>query len=246
MRVHQQPGYVLHTRPYRESSLLVEVFTRDYGRLSLLAKGARRLKSRVRGLLCPFQSLLLSWAGRGDLPILSAAEPDQTYSELTDESRLCGFYINELLMYLLHRYDPHTGLFAHYQQVLDRLIQSLDYEWSLRIFEKHLLRELGYALNLEYDAKTSQAIDPKSQYSYVPELGAIKAGAGNQNGIAVNGATLIALRSEESADESIKNDCKRLMRAMIGRQLGQRVLHTRRIFDGRRSKVVGNAARGQA
>ncbi len=245
MRVHQQPGYVLHTRPYRESSLLVEVFTREYGRLSLLAKGARRLKSQVRGLLCPFQSLLLSWSGRGDLPILSAAEPDQMYSELTDDSRLCGFYINELLMYLLHRYDPHTGLFAHYRQVLDRLTQSLDYEWSLRIFEKHLLRELGYALNLEYDAKTSQAIDPKAKYSYVPELGAIKAGDGSQNGIVVDGATLIALQREDSANESIKNECKRLMRAMISRQLGQRVLHSRRIFDSRRSAAADSVTRGR-
>ena len=245
MRVHQQPGYVLHTRPYRESSLLVEVLSRDYGRLSLLAKGARRLKSRVRGLVCPFQSLLLSWSGRGDLPILSAVEPDQIYSELTGDGRLCGFYINELLMYLLHRYDPHTGLFAHYQLVLDRLTQSLDHEWSLRIFEKHLLRELGYALNLEYDAKTSKAIDPKSQYSYIPELGAIKAGAGRQNGIVVNGSTLIALQREESADERTKNECKRLMRAMINQQLGQRVLHSRRIFDGCRSTVAGSAERGQ-
>jgi DNA repair protein RecO (recombination protein O) len=237
---------VLHTRPYRESSLLVEVFTRDYGRLSLLAKGARRLKSRVRGLLRPFQSLLLSWSGRGDLPILTAAEPDQIYSDLTDDSRLCGFYINELLMYLLHRYDAHTGLFVHYQQVLARLTQSLDYEWPLRIFEKHLLRELGYALNLEYDAKTSQAIDPNSKYSYVPELGAIKAGMGSHNGIVVNGATLIALQREESADERIKDECKRLMRAMINRQLGQRVLHSRRIFNGRRTTTKGRVTRGQA
>lgn len=241
MRVHQQAGYVLHTRPYRESSLLVEVFTRDYGRLSLLAKGARRLKSPLRGLLCPFQSLLLSWSGRGDLPIVSAVEPDQVYSELTGDSRLCGFYINELLMYLLHQYDAHAGLFAHYKLVLERLTQSSDYEWWLRIFEKHLLRELGYALNLEYDAETSQAIDPNSQYSYMPELGAIKAPVGGHNGIVVNGATLIALQREESADECIKNECKRLMRAMISRQLGRRVLHSRRIFDGRRSAAAESA-----
>lgn len=244
MRVHQQPGYVLHTRPYRESSLLVEVFTRDYGRLSLLAKGARRLKSPVRGLLCPFQSLLLSWSGRGDLPIVAAVEPERVYSELTGDSRLCGFYINELLMYLLHRYDPHAGLFTHYRLVLDRFAQPLDYEWSLRIFEKHLLRELGYALNLECDAKTSQTIDPKSQYSYVPELGAIKVAADSQNGVMVTGSTLIALQREESADERTKIECKRLMRAMINRQLGQRVLHSRRMFDGRRSTVPGNTATG--
>ncbi len=246
MRVHQQLGYVLHTRPYRESSLLVEIFTRDYGRLSLLGKGVRRLKSRVRGLLCPFQSILLSWSGRGDLPILSAVEPYKTYTELTGDSRLCAFYVNELLMYLLHRHDPHTGLFTHYQLVLDRFAQSVDHEWSLRIFEKHLLSELGYALNLECDAKTSQAIDAKSRYSYVPELGAIKTGAGSQDGIVVNGATLIALKCEEFTDESIKNECKRLMRAMIGRQLGQRVLHSRRIFDGCRSIAAVGTTRGRA
>jgi DNA repair protein RecO (recombination protein O) len=168
------------------------------------------------------------------------------YSELTGDSRLCGFYINELLMYLLHRYDPHAGLFSHYQQVFARLMQSLDYEWSLRIFEKHLLRELGYALNLEYDARTSQAIDPQSKYSYVPEIGAIKVETGSHNGIVVNGATLIALQREESADEGIKNECKRLMRAVISQQLGQRVLHSRRIFDSRRSTAADSASREQA
>jgi DNA repair protein RecO (recombination protein O) len=147
-------------------------------------------------------------------------------------------------MYLLHRYDPHAGLFTHYQLVLDRFAQPLDYEWSLRIFEKHLLRELGYALNLEFDAKTSQTIDPKSQYSYVPELGAIKAAADSQNGVMVTGSTLIALQREKSADERTKIECKRLMRAMINRQLGQRVLHSRRMFDGRRSTVPGDTVTG--
>ncbi len=243
MRVHQQPGYVLHTRPYRESSLLVEVFTKDHGRLSLLAKGARQLKSRIRGLLCPFQSLLLSWSGRGELPILTAAEFDQAYAELTGEHRLCGFYVNELLMYLLHRHDPHSRLYDCYRQVVDRLAQSCDYEWSLRIFEKNLLRELGYALNLEYDATTNQAIDPKSSYSYVPEFGAVKVTAGGYNGVIVNGSTLITLHREELADEYAKAECKRLMRVMINRQLGRRVLHSRKLFGGLRVAAAGGAER---
>ncbi len=233
MRVHQQPGFVLHTRAYRESSLLVEAFTRDYGRLCLLSKGARRLKSGMRGVLYPFQSLLLSWAGKGELPILAAAEPDRRFLDLTGDERICAFYINELLMYLLHRYDSHPGLFDRYRQVLHTLSASSDREWLLRFFEKQLLRELGYALILDQDAQTGDAIDPKANYHYVPELGAIKDDGKVYDGIVIKGAALIALEREEPADEEVKQECKRLMRIMLGRHLGQRVLHSRRWFNAR-------------
>ncbi len=211
----------------------MEVFTRDYGRLCLLSKGARRLKSRLRGVLYPFQSLLLSWSGKGELPVLSTAEPDGRFLNLTGDGRICAFYINELLMYLLHRYDSHPSLFGHYSRVLHQLLTSSDQEWLLRFFEKQLLRELGYALLLNQDAASGDAIDPRANYVYVPEFGAIKADGQAHEGIPVKGSALIALECEEPADEKIKHECKRLMRTMIGRHLGRRVLHSRRWFNAR-------------
>src|SRR6185437_10727813 len=113
-----QPAFVLHTRPYRDTSLLLEIFTPDYGRVSTLARGARGLRSRFKGLLQPFVPLLLSWYGKTELMTLSAAESQGKVLDLTGEKLLCGLYLNELLMRLLHRYDAHPQLYIVYQETL--------------------------------------------------------------------------------------------------------------------------------
>lgn len=198
------------------------------------------MKSRIRGLLCPFQPLLLSWSGKGDLPILTEAELNGSFSEVNGESRLCGFYLNELLMRLLHPHDPHKGLFNQYKKVLERLTETEEREWWLRIFEKHLLREIGYALILKHEAQTNKAIEPDFGYRYIPDFGAVCANGSHPHGILLKGSTLIALDHEEIPDETAKRECKRLMRAMIAQQLGERVLHSRRLFLYRHSnKKIG-------
>src|SRR5262249_54147881 len=155
-RQESREAFVLHTHPYRETSLIVEAFTRAFGRVSLLARGARRPASPMRGVLLSFQPLALAWFGKGELRTLSRAEWQGGQPLLRGEGLLCGFYLNELLLRLLPREDPHEALFADYRHALQRLgalaAPGADSAPVLRAFEKSLLKELGYAMTLERDS----------------------------------------------------------------------------------------------
>src|SRR5213080_5041440 len=169
-----QPAFILHTYPYRETSLVAEVFTRNFGRLPLLAKGAKRPSSALRGLLRAFQPLQLSWGGKSELRILHKAEWQGGLAPLQGTSLICGFYLNELLMRLLHRNDPHEQLFEYYQDTLAALSASKDYMAILRAFEQRLLQELGYALTLDHDVVRGEMIDANEYYCYEIERGPVK------------------------------------------------------------------------
>lgn len=228
MRVAKQTGYVLHTRPYKESSLLVELFTREHGRLTVLAKGARRLKSRQRGLMRPFLLLMLSWSGRGELPVLTQAEALSRAHALDRGSLWCGFYLNELLVRLLHRHDSHAVLFDRYAGSLEALSENNHNEVVLRLFEKKLLSELGYALDLNTESNTGLAIDTHNRYRYIPVQGLVKSPNGESgNNDTISGASLLALANEDFADPRTLIEAKRLMRKVIGYYLGGKPLHSR-------------------
>src|SRR5262245_10277753 len=149
-----QPAYVLHSYPFRETSLIVETFTRDQGRVALVARGARRPKSALRGVLLAFQPLHISWAGKSELRTLISAERHGTYLPLRGESLMCGFYLNELLLRLLPRDDPHEALFAAYRDALKALASAGEQAAVLRRFELNLLSGLGYAVTLDRDANS--------------------------------------------------------------------------------------------
>ncbi|HTE14448.1 MAG TPA: DNA repair protein RecO, partial [Burkholderiales bacterium] len=151
-RHKEQPGYVLHSYPYQETSLIVEVFTREFGRVGMVAKGAKRPHSPLRSVLMPFHALTLDWSGRSDLKTLRTAEWRGAFRLLSGRALICGFYLNELLLKLLHRDDPHDALFGAYEQTLQALLNGADHALVLRCFEKRLLSELGYALILDCDA----------------------------------------------------------------------------------------------
>ncbi len=176
MRIQQQPGFVLHQNPYSETSLVLEVFTPEHGRVGLLAKGARRPGNRSRAFLKPFQPLLLSWSGRGELPVLTGAEPQEASAALALEGHglYCGFYVNELLVRLLHRHDPHPGLYRAYQGCLASLSANARRDAALRIFEKHLLQEVGYGLVLDRDIRDNAPVSPDALYDYVFERGPMR------------------------------------------------------------------------
>src|SRR5690348_15666308 len=167
-------GFVLHTYPYRETSLIVEAFTRSFGRVGLLARGARRPRSPMRGVLLSFQPLALAWFGKGELRTLARAEWVGGQPLLQGEALLCGFYLNELLLRLLPREDAHDALFVEYRRALQRLgagmASGADSAPVLRGFEKSLLKELGYAMTLERDSAGAE-IDSSKTYSYDPERG---------------------------------------------------------------------------
>ncbi len=228
-RQEEQLAFVLHTYPYRETSLIVEVFSRDFGRLPLMARGARRPKSAVRGLLLSFQPLALSWFGKAELRTLHRAEWQGGQPLLQGTALICGFYLNELLLKLLHRDDPHEQLFLHYQETLQELARRQDYAAILRRFEKNLLKELGYALMLEHDAESGAAIEPETHYHYVMERGPVRRKAG-QSGVELRGKTLLDMAADDYADPATLQQSKALMRALINHYLGDEVLHTRQIL----------------
>jgi len=224
-----QPAYVLHTRPYRETSLLVEIFAREQGRLALVARGARRPRSPVRGLLQPFQPLRLSWFGKGEVRTLKQAEWQGGQLPLRGPALMCGFYLNELLLRLLPREDPHPVLFEHYQSALRALGEGAAAAPVLRRFEKALLRELGYALVLEHEAMSDTPIDPDAFYVYRPEHGPVRAEKGS-GGVQLRGSTLLALARDDYSDPLALAEAKQLMRLLIAHQLGGESLQTRQFL----------------
>jgi len=229
-RLEDEPAFVLHSYPFRETSLLVEVFSRQHGRVPLVARGARRPKSAVRGLLMNFQPLSLSWFGKHEVRTLHSAEWQGGQPLLQGTALLCGFYLNELLLNLMVRDDPHEQLFDYYQHTLQRLAHGADMASTLRCFEKHLLQELGYALLLEHEAGSAEAIDPAISYRYVVELGAVRDTAEASNGLLVSGKTLQDMAADDYSDAQSARQGKQLMRMLLNHHLGGKMLHTRELI----------------
>src|SRR5437667_10731600 len=170
-RRDDQQAFVLHAYPYRETSLIVEALTLEHGRVAMVARGAKRPRSELRGVLQAFQPLCLSWAGAGELKTLMGAEWRGGLPLVTGAALLCGFYLNELLLKLLPREDPHPGVFADYETALGDLAAGRDQATVLRRFEVRLLAAMGYALPLVTDADTGAPVDPAVRYHYAFDRG---------------------------------------------------------------------------
>lgn len=233
MRVLLQPAFVLHRRPYRDTSLLLEGFGQDHGRLGLVARGAAGPRSRLKGLLQPFAPLLLSWTGAGELVTLTAAEEASRPFPLPPQRVLAGLYVNELLLRLLPRLDPHPGLFAAYRQLLAELAAASGEEPPLRRFEKRLLEELGYGLTLDREAASGAPIVAEEQYCYVLDRGPLAGQVGA--GVPISGRGLLALRDGILGDPAVLREVKRLTRAALAEQLRGRALKTRELYRVRQT-----------
>jgi DNA repair protein RecO (recombination protein O) len=230
-----EPAFVLHSYPFRETSLIIDVFSRQYGRVALVARGARRPRSALRGLLMNFQPLLLSWFGKGEVRTLHSAEWQGGQPYLQGTALMCGFYLNELLLNLLARDDPHEHLFDYYRATLYRLAHESDHAATLRCFEKHLLQELGYALALELEAGSDKPIRPEVCYRYAAERGALPENGGTDDGNAraglpVLGKTLLDMEADDYADPVTAQQSKQLMRVLLNHHLGGKTLHTRELI----------------
>jgi len=220
MRIDQQPAYVLHARAYRETSLLLEAFTRDHGRVGVVARGVRRERSRLpRGVLQPLQPLLLDWSATGELGTLISAEAASAPFALSGEALLAAIYLNELVLRLSGRGDPHPAAFAAYADCLARLASGTGIGWTLRRFERDLLADLGYALLLDRDA-VDAALLPEQDYAYDPESGARTWTAGDGRMPRVSGAALLALGADRTPDAAQLAQLRRLMRSVIRHHLG--------------------------
>lgn len=228
-RVSLQPAYVLHQYAYRDSSLLVELFSRDFGRVGLVCRGVRNGRSRSRGLMQPFNRLLVSWQARGELATQTAVEMDVVVAGLNGDALFSGFYVNELLLRLLQRQDPHPGLFLEYEHVLRQLANG-EAQRSLRLFEKNLLDELGYGLLLDSDADTGETLVPDRQYVYRLEQGPVAATTTGRDGLVLSGHSLLSLERDELHDAESLRDAKRLTQAALSLYLGNRPLKTREVY----------------
>jgi DNA repair protein RecO (recombination protein O) len=232
-RADHEAGFVLHTYPYKETSLIVEAFTRRFGRVSLLARGARRPRSAMRGVLLSFQALSLSWSASTELGNLIGAEWSGALRPLRGRGLMCGFYLNELLLRLLAREDAHEALFDHYDAALLRLAAGTDFASILRNFEKRMLAELGYAPLLERDA-ASRPIDPAARYVYEPERGPMLLNNSLNNSISkqtsVSGQTLLDVAADDYERAQTRDEARMLMRTLITQRLHGQELHTRAIL----------------
>jgi DNA repair protein RecO (recombination protein O) len=230
-RQDAQAAFVLHSYPFRETSLVIELLTRDFGRVAVVARGARRPKSSLRGVLLAFQPLLVAWSGKGELYTLIRAEWHGGYHPLKGLSLICGFYLNELLLKLLPRHDPHEKLFDTYMQTLSALETGSEPAAILRAFEKNLLRELGYAVTLDRDVESGHPIAAEERYTYVVERGPIRAADDAvRNGVELLGQTLLDLQSDVYSNAVTQQQSKALMRTLINHYLGDQVLHTRQLL----------------
>ena len=225
-RVELTPGYVLHHRPWRDSSRILEVFAREFGRLTLFARAVRGPSARLAPVLQPFQPLLLSWSGRGEAPQLTGAERTLHTAALPRERLLAGFYLNELLMKLTTRHDAQPELFDHYDAALEELRNGA-LQPALRLFEKRLLDVLGYGLNLATEARTGARLVAAGYYYYRPGLGFVAATRGSAGALA--GGSLLSLARESLSAERELEDARRVLQAAIGACLEGRPLTTRAV-----------------
>jgi DNA repair protein RecO (recombination protein O) len=226
-RIQLTPGYILHHRPYRDTSRILEIVTRDHGRLSLFARGVRGPKAKLASILQPFQMLLLSWTGRGEAAQLTGAESAQASPPLPPPCLMAAFYLNELLLKLTTRHDPLPALFDTYHATLENLRHDAPLEPELRIFEKRLLETLGYGLDLGAEAQTGKRIEPGEYYHFRPEQGLVTTVADAAGALA--GHSIIGLANEHLTGERELEDSKRLLQAALAQCLEGRPLATRAV-----------------
>ena len=230
MRVDLQPAYVLHTRPYQDSSLLVTIFSLDYGRLTLVAKGVRKSKQRQRQWLQPFIPLQLSWQGKSTLKTLIAIEHKGALSPLVDKYLYSGFYINGLLIYLLPEEDNSPELFERYQYLVEQLRQQMDLEYCLRLFEFDLLAELGYGIDFTHDATSQATIDSTHSYYFIPDTGFTLVNSPLEDSGHFAGEHLLAIANQDYQNPLVRIAAKRITRMALDFYLQGKPIKSRELF----------------
>ena len=231
-RCDNQAVFVLHTYPFKETSLVVELFSHDYGRVATTAKGARRPRSAMRGMLQSFQPLIATWSGKVELKTLYSLDWAGGLLLLKGEALMCGFYLNELLLRLLPREDAHEALFVYYSATLKNLASEVDFAVTLRRFELKLLQELGYAIPLQVDSSGAPVLAEQS-YIYQAEHGALRtSGLDNmgQHGVQLTGKTLLDMAFDDYSQAQTQQQSKQLMRYLLAHYLGDQPLHTRQLL----------------
>jgi len=240
-RVWDEAGYLLHARDWRDTSRIVDCFSHGHGRVALVARGARRASSPLRGVLQPFQRLALSWVGRGELGTLTRAESTAAPRQLAPAALIAAFYANELLLRGTAAHDPHPELFVAYEDALASLASGDDEAVVLRRFELELLAVLGYGARLDLDVATGAVVDPEAWYRLDPELGAVRIGVREDDAEACWGADLIACAAGAPPAAAARGALRRALRIALEQALGSRPLRSRAVAHALRRPRGGAA-----
>ncbi|NNF41264.1 MAG: DNA repair protein RecO [Woeseiaceae bacterium] len=229
-RVQQQPAYVLHHRAFRDSSQILDLVTRDHGKVALVARGSRGARSRLAGVLRPFLPLSISWVSRSDLGTLTGAEATGTPAGVSGDAMLAAFYVNELLLNFLHKHDPQPEIFAQYEQAIASLVGTSNIAACLRRFEIELLGLLGYALNLQHEAGTHAGLEPRTNYEYRVDQGPV-AVSRSEGPLVFSGASLLSMEARKFEDPEVLRAAGRMLRAVIAHHLGGKELKSRKVLQ---------------
>lgn len=239
-RVQNQPAWLLHHRPFRDSSRILDVLSRDHGRLSLVARGSRTAGSKLKGILRPFLPLQLSWVIRTELGTLTGAEMNGAPISLDGDALLSAYYVNELILHLLHRHDPQPEIYAIYEATIDQLNRNHAIAAVLRHFEIEILGLLGYALNLDHDTDSGDALLPECQYEYRVDQGPVRRNGSDQRGPMIfSGLELQAIARQEFGDDDTVKNAGRLLRHVISWHLDGRELKSRKVLREMRRNAGG-------
>jgi DNA repair protein RecO (recombination protein O) len=238
-RIQNEPAWLLHHRPFRDSSQILDILSLDQGRLAVVAKGSRGAKSKLRGILRPFLPLQLSWFIRSDLGTLTGAEMNGAPLSLSGDALLSGYYVNELILKLLHRHDPQPEIFAAYSRTIERLAGGKEVAAYLRQFEIELLRVLGYALNLDHDTETTEPLRPQQQYEYRVEQGLVPV-SDRDGPMVFRGAEIDAIRNQQFADPAVLKNAGSLLRNVIAYHLDGKELKSRKVLKDMRNRKTGS------
>ncbi len=229
MRVQNEPAWLLHHRPFQDASRILDVLTQNHGRLSLVARGSRSGRSRLKGLLRPFAPLQLSWVARSELGTLTGADRLGTPVVLAGEALMAAFYVNELILHLVHRHDPQPEIFAAYAETIAGLRDNERIAAGLRTFELELLRLLGFALDLGREADSRAALDPAGTYEYRVQHGPVPV-RDREGTMIFRGADLLAIRDRDFIDPAVLRAAGRLLREVIAFHLGGKELKSRKVL----------------
>lgn len=237
-RVQQQAAFILHHRPFRDSSQILDVISVEYGKLALVARGSRGAKSRLKGVLRPFMPLTISWVQRSDLGTLTGAEVRGAPLSLSGDALLSGYYVNELLLHFLHRHDPQPEIFEIYSRTIQALAGTQNVAACLRRFEIELLRQIGYALNLDHESGSQDPLGDTLHYEYRFEQGPVRVQR-TEGAMVFKGAELAAIGEQRFDDPEVLRAASRLLREVIAFHLGGKELKSRKVLiDLHRARIV--------
>lgn len=240
----QEPAYVIHRRPWRETSLMVDIFTLNHGRMAIIAKGASSVKSPLKAQLQPFQPLMLDWSGRGDLKTLTHVEVRTGPALRRTAALYSGLYLNELMQRILPPADPHPTLFAAYIDTLAKLAESSDVEPVLRQFEQNFAAALGYDFAWDLATDSGRPVEAGGQYCYDPEQGVVAAPTQGVRLQGLQGSVLLALAEGDLSSDACRRTAKRVMRVLTDYLLQGRPLHSRSLFSHLRKEKQGGESQG--